>query len=108
MGVAIRSCATPDKVALTPYSLEVAKFALHYYNNYFGIPYPLKKLDLIAIPDFEAGAMENFGAITYREVALLVDEKTASIDAKKLVALDNRTRDGSPVVRRPRHHAVVG
>ena len=41
--------------------------ALHYYNNYFGIPYPLKKLDLIALPDFEAGAMENFGAITYRE-----------------------------------------
>ena len=40
---------------------------LHYYNNYFGIPYPLKKLDLIALPDFEAGAMENFGAITYRE-----------------------------------------
>ena len=87
-GVAIRSCATPDKVALTPYSLEVAKFALHYYNNYFGIPYPLKKLDLIAIPDFEAGAMENFGAITYRETALLIDEKTASIDAKKLVAVD--------------------
>jgi aminopeptidase N/puromycin-sensitive aminopeptidase len=87
-GVAIRSCATPDKVALTPYSLQVAKFALHYYNTYFGIPYPLKKLDLIAIPDFEAGAMENFGAITYRETALLIDEKTASIDAKKLVAVD--------------------
>lgn len=87
-GVAIRSCATPDKVALTPYSLEVARFALHYYNSYFGIPYPLKKLDLIAIPDFEAGAMENFGAITYRETALLIDEKTASIDAKKLVAVD--------------------
>jgi aminopeptidase N len=87
-GVAIRSCATPDKVSLTPYSVEFAKFALHYYNTYFGIPYPLKKLDLVAIPDFEAGAMENFGAITYREVALLVDEKTASIDAKKLVAVD--------------------
>ena len=64
-GVAIRSCATPDKVALTPYALDVAEHVLHYYNNYFGIPYPLKKLDLIALPDFEAGAMENFGAITY-------------------------------------------
>ncbi|MGO9437133.1 MAG: M1 family metallopeptidase [Terracidiphilus sp.] len=87
-GVAIRSCATPDKVGLTPYSVEVAKFMLHYYNTYFGIPYPLKKLDLIALPDFEAGAMENFGAITYRETTLLLDQKTASIDAKRVVAVD--------------------
>lgn len=86
-GVTIRSCSTPDKVALTPYSVDVAKYILHYYNTYFGIPYPLKKLDLIALPDFEAGAMENFGAITYRETALLLDEKNASVGAKKLVAL---------------------
>jgi aminopeptidase N len=86
-GVAIRSCATPDKVALTPYSVEVAKYVLHYYDTYFGIHYPLKKLDLIAIPDFEAGAMENFGAITYRETALLVDPKTASVGSEKGVAL---------------------
>jgi len=87
-GVTIRGCATPDKVALTPYSVEVAKFMLHYYNGYFGIPYPLKKLDLIALPDFEAGAMENFGAITYRETTMLLDEKTASIDARQVVAVD--------------------
>ncbi|WP_348260803.1 M1 family aminopeptidase [Telmatobacter sp. DSM 110680] len=86
-GVAIRTCATPDKVALTKYGVDVAKYVLHYYNNYFGIPYPLKKLDLIGLPDFEAGAMENFGAITYRETALLVDPKTASINAKTEVAL---------------------
>ncbi|MGA3160620.1 MAG: M1 family metallopeptidase [Terracidiphilus sp.] len=86
-GVTIRSCATPDKVALTPYSVDVAKFVLHYYNNYFGIPYPLKKLDLIALPDFEAGAMENFGAITFRETALLLDPKTASVGAMKDIAL---------------------
>jgi aminopeptidase N/puromycin-sensitive aminopeptidase len=86
-GVAIRVCSTPDKVALTPYGVDVAKYVLHYYNNYFGIPYPLKKLDLIALPDFEAGAMENFGAITYRETALLIDPKTASVGAKKEVAL---------------------
>jgi aminopeptidase N/puromycin-sensitive aminopeptidase len=60
---------------------------LHYFNTYFDIPYPLKKLDLIALPDFEAGAMENFGAITYRETALLIDPKTASIGAQKEVAL---------------------
>jgi aminopeptidase N/puromycin-sensitive aminopeptidase len=86
-GVAIRVCATPDKVALTPYGVDVAEKVLHYYNGYFGIPYPLKKLDLIALPDFEAGAMENFGAITYRETALLIDPKTASVGAKKQVSL---------------------
>jgi aminopeptidase N/puromycin-sensitive aminopeptidase len=85
-GVAIRTCATPDKVALTTYGVDVAKYVLHYYNTYFGIPYPLKKLDLIGLPDFEAGAMENFGAITYRETALLIDPKTASINAKSEVA----------------------
>jgi aminopeptidase N len=86
-GVAIRVCATPEKVALTPYGVQVARYVMRYFNNYFGIPYPLKKLDLIAVPDFEAGAMENFGAITYRETDLLIDEKTASINAMKQVDL---------------------
>jgi aminopeptidase N len=86
-GVKIRVCSTPDKVALTRYGVDVAKYVLHYYNNYFGIPYPLKKLDLIGLPDFEAGAMENFGAITYRETDLLFDPKTASIDTEKNVSL---------------------
>ncbi len=86
-GVAIRVCATPDKVHLTNYALSIAEYVLHYYNNYFGIPYPLKKLDLIAIPDFEAGAMENFGAITYRETDLLLDPTNASVGAKENVAL---------------------
>ncbi|HET7104494.1 MAG TPA: M1 family metallopeptidase [Terracidiphilus sp.] len=86
-GVKIRVCATPDKVALTSYALGVATYALHYYDTYFGIPYPLKKLDLIALPDFEAGAMENFGAITYRETDLLLDPATATVDAKKNVAI---------------------
>jgi aminopeptidase N/puromycin-sensitive aminopeptidase len=86
-GVAIRVCATPDKVALTRYGLGIAQYVLHYYDTYFGIPYPLKKLDLIALPDFEAGAMENFGAITYRETDLLLDPSTASLGAKKEVAL---------------------
>ncbi len=86
-GVAVRVCSTPDKVAFTEYGLEIAKYILHYYDGYFGIPYPLKKLDLIGLPDFEAGAMENFGAITYREEDLLLDEKTASTGAKKGVAI---------------------
>ncbi len=87
-GVSIRVCAPPDKVALTSYALGVAKYMLHYYDNYFGIHYPLKKLDLIAIPNFEAGAMENFGAITFRETDLLLNPKTASIGAKEDVAID--------------------
>ncbi len=87
-GVPIRACATPDKVQLAQFALSGAEFFLHYYDDYFGIKYPMPKLDMIAIPDFEAGAMENFGAITYRETAMLVNEKTASLSAKKIVAVD--------------------
>jgi aminopeptidase N/puromycin-sensitive aminopeptidase len=87
-GVPIRTCATPDKVQMGAYALRAAEFFLHYYDNYFGIKYPMPKLDMIGIPDFEAGAMENFGAITYRESVLLIDEKTASTNAKKTVATD--------------------
>ena len=86
-GVAIRVCSTPDKVEYTAYGVDIAKYVLHYYDNYFGIHFPLKKLDLIGLPDFEAGAMENFGAITYRETDLLIDPKTASLNAKENVAL---------------------
>jgi aminopeptidase N/puromycin-sensitive aminopeptidase len=86
-GVPIRACATPDKVQYTKYAVSAAEFILHYYDNYFGIKYPMPKLDMIALPDFEAGAMENFGAITYRETDLLIDPKTAPVDAKKRVGL---------------------
>ncbi len=86
--VQVRVCSTPDKIAMAPYALNVAKFSLHYYDNYFGIHYPLKKLDLVAIPDFEAGAMENFGAITFRDVTLLLDPKTASDHDQMQVTVD--------------------
>jgi aminopeptidase N/puromycin-sensitive aminopeptidase len=86
--VQVRVCSTPDKIALAPYALNVAKFSLHYYDSYFGIHYPLKKLDLIAIPDFEAGAMENFGAITFRDVTLLLDPKTDSNQDQLRVTVD--------------------
>jgi aminopeptidase N/puromycin-sensitive aminopeptidase len=85
-GVPIRACSTPDKVELTKFALESAKYVLHYYDTYFGIKYPMPKLDMIALPDFEAGAMENFGCITYRETDLLIDSKTGAIPAKKRVA----------------------
>jgi len=85
-GVPIRVCATPDKVKLTKFALDSAKWDLKYYDKYFGIKYPMAKLDLIAIPDFEAGAMENFGCITFRETELLVDEKFGTLPARKDVA----------------------
>ncbi len=85
-GVPIRVCSTPDKVQLTTFALKAAEHFLHYYDGYFGIRYPMPKLDLIGIPDFEAGAMENFGAITYRETGLLLDDKDASTNSKKRVA----------------------
>jgi aminopeptidase N len=86
-GVPIRACSTPDKVELTRFALESAKYVLHYYDAYFGIKYPMPKLDMVALPDFEAGAMENFGCITYRETDLLVNSKTGNIPAKKRVAV---------------------
>jgi aminopeptidase N len=85
-GVPIRACSTPDKVELTRFAVESAKYVLHYYDTYFGIKYPMPKLDMVALPDFEAGAMENFGCITYRETDLLIDSKTGPIPAKKRVA----------------------
>ncbi len=84
--VPIRACSTPDKVQYTKFAVESAEYVLHYYDTYFGIKYPMPKLDMIALPDFEAGAMENFGCITYRETDLLVDSKTGSINSKKEVA----------------------
>ncbi|MBP7777688.1 MAG: M1 family metallopeptidase [Acidobacteria bacterium] len=85
-GTAIRVCATPDKHALTAFALEAAEFELAWFNRFFGIPYPYGKLDIIGIPDFAAGAMENAGAITFRERMLLVDEAAASIGVRKAVA----------------------
>ena len=80
-GVPIRICATPDKVNLTSYALTSAKQILHFYNTYYGIKWPWKKLDVLAVPDFEAGAMENTAAIFYRESALLIDEQHASVES---------------------------
>jgi len=85
-GVPIRVCATPDKAKLTRFALDSAKQTLHDYDQYFAIKYPLAKLDLVAIPDFEAGAMENFGCITFRETALLAEEKDGVLAVKKEVA----------------------
>ena len=82
-GVPIRVCATPDKVRLTKFALESSKWDLHFFNRYFGFRYPLPKLDLVAVPDFDSGAMENFGCITFREAELLVDERDGTLPSRK-------------------------
>src|SRR5437660_2047690 len=84
--IPIRACATPDKKDQGKFALEAAQYDMHYYNDYFSIKYPFGKLDLIAVPDFEAGAMENAGAITYRESEMLLDPKIATVDNYELVA----------------------
>lgn len=86
-GTTIRVCTVPGGAETGRFALSTAQHVLSYYNHYFGIRYPLTKLDMIALPDFGPGGMENFGAITYRETLLLVDEKTATLEQKKDVAL---------------------
>lgn len=86
-GVTVRVFVTPGKKAQTTFALDTAIKCLDFYEKYFDIPYPLPLLDLIAIPDFAAGAMENWGAVTYRESALLFDEEHSSLGNKQRVAI---------------------
>ena len=84
--VNIRVYMTPGKKEQGRFALELGRKFLNFYENYFKIPYPLPKMDLIAIPDFAAGAMENWGAITFRENALLFDLKFSSTATKQRIA----------------------
>src|SRR5580704_14274816 len=77
-GVPLRIVCTPGKLPLADFALEVGAFALRFFTEYFNIPYPGDKVDLVAIPDFAAGAMENLGCITFRDTALLIDPSTAA------------------------------
>jgi aminopeptidase N len=85
-GIPIRVWSTPGKKDMGKFALESAEHILSYYDKYFGIKYPYGKLDLIGLPDFSAGAMENTGCITFREVILLIDEQHGSIGLKKTIA----------------------
>src|SRR3989441_11964938 len=84
--VPIRICATPDKRDLGRIALESAQQILQFYDSYYATKYPFGKLDVVAVPDFAAGAMENTAAIFYRETDLLADSKTASVDTRKKIA----------------------
>ena len=82
----IRIVTTKGKKNLGKLSLGFTKQFLKWYEDYFKIPYPLPKLDMIAVPDFASGAMENWGAITFRETILLYDPKTSSTETKQHIA----------------------
>ncbi|KAM5298200.1 endoplasmic reticulum aminopeptidase 1 [Ctenodactylus gundi] len=81
-GVKVSVYAMPDKIDQADYALDAAVTLLEFYEDYFNIPYPLPKQDLAAIPDFQSGAMENWGLTTYRESALLFDAEKSSAASK--------------------------
>ncbi len=85
-GVPIRAVVPEGNLHLTSFALEAASHALSWYQEYFGIAYPTKKLDLVAIPDFAMGAMENLGCVTFREQDLLCDPEDSSISELALIA----------------------
>ncbi|XP_051137190.1 aminopeptidase M1 [Andrographis paniculata] len=86
-GIKVRVYCQVGKTSQGKFSLDVAVKTLGLYKKYFEVPYPLPKLDMIAIPDFAAGAMENYGLVTYRETALLYDDKYSAAANKQRVAV---------------------
>ncbi len=84
-GVLIKVFTPPGKSDSGLFALDCATKSLDAYDDFFGIPYPLPKLDMVAIPEFSAGAMENWGLVTYREVDLLIDPVKASNSQKQRV-----------------------
>lgn len=86
-GVEVNVWATPaQKPESLDFALDIASRTIDFFDEYFDTKYPLPKSDHIALPDFSSGAMENWGLITYREVALLADPATSSIDSKHYIA----------------------
>ena len=85
-GVSVRTYAIPQLVKQTAFALDTAINCLDFYDDYFDIPYPLDHCFLVALPDFASGAMENWGLITFREQAMLVDDHETSLSMKQYVA----------------------
>ena len=85
-GVPLRIVHVPGKANLTDFGLQAGEFSLRWLVNYYGIPYPAGKLDLVAVPDFAFGAMENLGCVTFRETLLLADpERTTQAELTRIV-----------------------
>lgn len=82
----VRTFATAEKIQLAHFGQKIALAALPRLQAYFGIPYAFGKVDQVALPEFEAGAMENAGLVTFRETALLLDPKTAPLPVQKRIA----------------------
>ncbi|NLD77242.1 MAG: M1 family metallopeptidase [Acidimicrobiales bacterium] len=85
-GVPLRVIVPPGKMDLTDFALDAGAFSLRFLADWYGIPYPGDKVDLIAIPDFAFGAMENLGCITFRETALLLDPERSTQSEQQRVA----------------------
>ena len=85
-GVPLRVVHPIGKGHLTAFALEVGAFTLRHFAEYYDIPYPGQKLDLVAVPDFAFGAMENLGCVTFREVLLLLDPQQATQPERVRVA----------------------
>jgi aminopeptidase N len=85
--IKVRVCSRADVFNSTSYALHVAKIVINYYEEFFDVKYPLPKQDLFAIPDFAAGAMENWGLITYRETAVLYDKSINPAASKQRVTV---------------------
>jgi aminopeptidase N len=86
-GVEVNIWATPAQPAASlTFALDIATRTIDFFDEYFGIPYPLSKSDHVALPDFSSGAMENWGLITYREIALLADPATTGVSSKHYIA----------------------
>lgn len=86
-GVLVRAFTTAGKKQQVRFALDTAVRVLDFYEKYFEVRYPLPVMDLIAMPDFMANAMENWGAITFRETAILIDEAHSALSAKQWVAI---------------------
>jgi aminopeptidase N len=86
-GVEVSVWSTPAQpIKALDFALDIAVRSIEFYESYFATEYPLPKSDHVALPDFTSGAMENWGLITYREIALLADPKTTSISSKQYIA----------------------
>ena len=86
-GVEVNIWATPAQSEETlDFALDIATRSIDFYDEYFGVPYPLPKSDHVALPDFSSGAMENWGLITYRESCLLADPKLTPESSKRFIA----------------------
>jgi aminopeptidase N len=86
-GVEVNIWSTPAQpLGALDFPLDIAVRSIEFFDDYFGTPYPLPKSDHVALPDFSSGAMENWGLITYREIALLADPKTTAVSSRHYIA----------------------